>query len=187
MDHDDVTPDDLLQPVLGQMQRNDEGALAGLDELVERYGRDARLHFLRGSLLAGLERYPEARIAMEKAVGIAPGFDLARFQLGFLELTSGDVTAAQSTWIPLLNLPPEDPVKLFVLGLNKMIIDEFDSAITLLEEGISRNTVLPPLNQNIALIVAEIRAKQVTQDPAQEVESGANFLLKQYAFKDTKH
>jgi hypothetical protein len=183
MTDNDVAPDDLLQPVLEQIQHNDDRALEALDELVDRFGRDARLHFLRGSVLCSLERFAEARIAMERSVGLAPGFDLARFQLGFLELTSGDVTAAQSTWLPLMALPAEDPLKLFVLGLNKMVVDEFDAAIALLEEGIGRNTVLPPLNGNMALLIEEMKAKRTTP----ESESDANFLLRQYGLKDTKH
>jgi tetratricopeptide (TPR) repeat protein len=185
MNDSHVTPDDLLQPVLEQIQRNDDQALDALDRLVDRFDLDPRLHFLRGSVLCAIERYSEARLAMEKAVGLAPEFDLARFQLGFLELTSGDVTAAQSTWLPLMNLPADEPLKLFVLGLNKMVIDEFDAAITLLEEGISRNTVLPPLNGNMSLLVEEMKAKRTT--PVSDGESDANFLLRQYAFKDTKH
>lgn len=185
MTETETVPDDLLQPALEQIQRNDERAMDTLDHLIDRFPLDPRLHFLRGSVLVELERYPEARIAMEKAVGAAPGFDLARFQLGFLELTSGDVTAAQATWLPLMNLPADDPIKLFVLGLNKMVIDEFDAAIKLLEEGIALNTVLPPLNGNMALLVEEMKTKRTT--PAAEQESDANFLLKQYAFKDTKH
>ena len=187
MNDNEIVPDELLQPALEQIQGNDDRALGTLDQLVERFGNDPRLHFLRGSVLCSQERYSEARLAMEKSVGLAPGFDLARFQLGFLELTSGDVTAAQSTWLPLMELPAEDPLKLFVLGLNKMVIDEFDAAITLLEEGIERNTVLPPLNGNMALLVEEMKAKRTTSAPAPEAESDANFLLRQYAFKDTKH
>ena len=185
MTETEAAPDDLLQPALEQIQRNDERAMDTLDQLIDRFPLDPRLHFLRGSVLVELERYPEARIAMERAVGVAPGFDLARFQLGFLELTSGDVTAAQATWLPLMNLPADDPIKLFVLGLNKMVIDEFDAAITLLEEGIALNTVLPPLNGNMALLVQEMKTKRTA--PAAEQESDANFLLRQYAFKDTKH
>jgi hypothetical protein len=60
-----------------------------------------------------------------------------------------------------------------------------------LEEGMEANTVLPPLNGNMALLVAEMKVKRAAGDPAQaperEVESDANFLLRQYAFKDTKH
>ena len=141
MTETEAAPDDLLQPALEQIQRNDERAMDTLDQLIDRFPLDPRLHFLRGSV--------------------------------------------QATWLPLMNLPADDPIKLFVLGLNKMVIDEFDAAITLLEEGIALNTVLPPLNGNMALLVQEMKTKRTA--PAAEQESDANFLLRQYAFKDTKH
>lgn len=192
MDENDMTPDELLQPVLLQIQENGEQGLARLDELLQLYENDTRLHFLRGSVLAGLEQYAEARVAMQKAIDIAPGYAIARFQLGFLELTSGDARAAQSTWLPLLNLPSDNPLNLFVQGLNKLIVDDFVGTIALLEAGIALNTELLPMNKDMGLIVQQAREKldsQVITEPAeaQEVESGAHFLLKQYSFKDTKH
>ena len=190
-----MAPNELLQSVLGQMQQDGDEALASLDQLLTAYGRDARLHFLRGSLLAGQERYVLALLAMQRAVEIAPDYILARFQLGFLELTSGDAQAAQATWLPLLNLPSDTPVKLFVEGLNKLIVDDFEGSIALLEEGIALNTELPPMNRDMGLLIDQMREKLASQaakpdvapEPADDIESGAHFLLKQYSFKDTKH
>ncbi len=181
-------PADRLEPVLALMETDPDGALSALGNLIDQYPADARLHFMLGSLLAGLERYPEAHTAMQKAVDLAPGYALARFQLGFLALTSGDAAGARSVWQPLLDLPSEDSLNLFVRGLDAMSADHFDEAIGLLEAGIARNERVAPLNRNMALLVHEMRARlnpRHTEDKA--VESDAHFLLKQYSFKDTRH
>ena len=191
MDDNNMTPNELLQPVLAQIGQDGNAALVTLGELLHLYPNDARLPFLQGSVLASLEHYGEARVAMQRAVDIAPGYGVARFQLGFLELTSGDARAAQSTWQPLLDLPSDNPLNLFAQGLNKLIVDDFHATIALLEAGIALNTELPPMNKDMALIVQQAREKLESQpaaEPAtQDVESGAHFLLKQYSFKDTKH
>ncbi len=184
-----MTPDDLLNPVLGLVERDGDAALAGLDDLIRLYPDDARLPFLQGSVLAGLERYAEARTAMQKAVDIEPGFAIARFQLAFLVLTSGDAAGARAIWTPLLDLPAEHPLKLFVDGLEAMLTDRFGDAISLIEAGIERNRDLPPLNRNMAILIQEMRDRLgVPQDEdANDVESGAHFLLKQSSFKGTRH
>ena len=80
--------------------------LAATDAALADYPADPRLLFLRGSLLAGLQRYDEARAAIAGAVELAPEFAIARFQLGFLQLTSGAAREAETTWAPLRRLRP---------------------------------------------------------------------------------
>ena len=182
-----VAPDDLLEPVLGLINTDEKAALPRLDDLLEHYAGDPRLHFLRGSVLAGLERYPDARQAMQKAVDIAPDYLLARFQLGFLALTSGDAAGAQSIWRPLESLVAGHPLKLFVEGLQAMVANNFAQAIFLLETAISQNKEVPPLNGNMALLVRAMRDKLNVHGGAEAGESGVHFLLKQYSLKDTRH
>lgn len=187
MNDDYFAPDDVLASALKQIDHNPEGAVARLDELIGLYAADARLQFLCGSVLAGLGRFAEAHVKMQNAVAIAPDYDLARFQLGFLELTSGDATAAQVTWAPLLNLPPDNPLKFFVQGLTKMFSDAFEESIALLQEGISRNQLLPLMNKDMGLLIVEMTQKLNAQSGETNVDSDTNFLLKQFSFKNTKH
>lgn len=182
-----LAPGELLNPVLGLVERDGEAALAGLDDLIRLYPDDSRLPFLQGSVLAGLERYAEARTAMQKAVDIEPGFAIARFQLAFLVLTSGDEMAARSIWTPLLDLPDDHPLRLFVDGLEAMVADRFPEAISLIEAGMAGNTELPPLNRNMAILIQEMRNRLGGQEGGEDVESGAHFLLKQSSFKETRH
>lgn len=182
-----MTPAERLEPVLRLMETNGDAALAGLEDLIVSYPGDARLHFMAGSTLAGLERYTEARTAMQKAVDLAPDFAIARFQLGFLALTSGDTTTAGLVWTPLLGLPAEHPLRLFVEGLGAMAADRFPEAISLLEAGIRNNRDLPPLNGNMMLLVDEMREKLGAHGGPDDVESGTHFLLKQSILKETRH
>ncbi len=88
-------PQDVLARTADAVKSDSARGLAAIDDALKRYPLDARLHFLRGSVLAGLERYDEARAAIGEALRIAPGFAIARFQLGFLELTCGAPAAAE--------------------------------------------------------------------------------------------
>lgn len=183
----EMAPESLLTPALNLIENAAEAAIGRLDDLIRDYPNDARLHFLRGSTLAGMEKYGDARLAMQKAVDLAPDFAIARFQLAFLALTSGDEIVARSTWDPLLRLPDDHPLKRFVEGLEAMLAGRFEDAILQLETGMALNTELPPLNRNMAILVQEIRERGRTSDAGEEVESGAHFLLKQTSFKETRH
>ncbi len=188
MNDHDIAPEDRLQLVLAQIKIDSEGALAGLGDLILVYANDARLPFLQGSVLAGLGRFTEAHAAMAKAVQIAPGYTVARFQLGLLELSSGDAAAARATWQPLQSLPSDNPLHVFTRGLDRMIDDDFPAAISLLEQGIALNTELPPMNRDMVLLIDRMREKTGTAPlPADEDGSGVHFLLRQFDLKDTKH
>lgn len=173
-----------------------DGAL-GLERaeaLLAHYPRDPRLHFLKGSLLAGLGRYDEARGAMQAAVEMAPDYALARFQLGFLLLTSGEAGAAREVWAPLQRLEPEAPLRLFAAGLNLLIEDRFAEAVQALQHGIDRNPDLEPMNRDMRLIIAQVQALQTGASPpaAAAAEdkpevSAAHLLLRRYTAPPTRH
>jgi tetratricopeptide (TPR) repeat protein len=168
------------------MDENEAAGSKMLDHLLDEFPLDARLHFLHGSLAAAGQDYASARIAMRRAVDLAPDFAIARFQLGFLLLTSGEPHAAQEAWGPLHLLPPDHHLRIFVLGLCRLIADEFDEAIGLLLDGIGRNSENPALNGDMQLIVEETRRKSVEQVEGEPL-SHTHLLLQQSAFKSTKH
>jgi Flp pilus assembly protein TadD len=183
----DTCPADLLAEAIETTRRDDAEGLRRVEVLARDYPRDARLHFLLGSLLAGLGRYGEAHAAMRAAVEIAPGYAIARFQLGFLELTSGDAAAAEATWRPLLELPPTDPLRLFAGGLGHLARDEFAAATDLLAQGMARNTDNPAMNADMQLLIDRMRETQADQARRDEPISVAHLLLRQYVDKSTRH
>lgn len=145
--------DARMQEILGQADADSMKGVRAIDKILPDYPNDPRLHFLRGSLLIGLKRFVEAHDALTRAVTIAPDFALARFQLGFFELTSGEANAALETWEPLRALPPGHWMLSFVAGLEHLIADRFEACIAMLREGIAANTETLPLNHDMQLII----------------------------------
>lgn len=93
---------------------------------------------------------------MARAVDMAPDFSLARFQLGFLDLTSGRTLDAMAVWAPLSGLPDDDALRVLSEGLANMVIDNFSEARRLLERGMELNIANPVINADMQLILDEI-------------------------------
>lgn len=179
-----LCPNTSMSALIASVGNDEAVGLRELDALLADYPRDPRLHFLKGSLLAAKEEYPAARAAMRHAVDLAPDYAIARFQLGFLLLTSGEAKAAEQVWVPLLSLAPENSLRVFATGLGHMIRDEFDDAIRILEDGIARNNENPAMNRDMQLLITEMRNRQGTGEPP---TSSVDLLLRQSAMKSTKH
>ena len=185
-----LCPDDVMASIIRQLQTDDAGGLATIASLQISYPFDPRLHFLNGSVLAGLQRYDESRGAMARAIEIAPDYALARFQLGFLDLTSGRAVDAIGVWQPLFNLSEEEPLRIFAEGLTNLVGDNFAEARRLLLKGIELNTDNPMISTDMQLILDEIKdgvpqsAGAPTADPSTP-SSAAHMLLQQYELKDS--
>lgn len=178
--------DEEIQHLLAAMQSDSPDELGLAERLIEAYPDDARLHFLRGSLLAGMGRPIEAHASLSRAVALAPDFALARFQLGFFELTSGEAQRALVTWEPLGGLAEDHYLTVFVRGLRHLIRDEFADAIENLRRGISLNEENTPLNRDMQLIIDECGELAGKTAEAQAGEASAtSFLLDQ--FRGTTH
>lgn len=184
-----LCPDTLVATALSIVQSNDEAGLSELEKLLKAYPIDPRLHFLKGSVLAGIQRYEEGRAAMQQAVVIAPGYELARFQLGFLELTSGLPTDAAATWAAFEQLNEDAPFRLLSAGLNALARDDFAEADRLMKQGMEANTEHPLINGDMQLLLDEVREKVAVapqSGPAvEEPGSAAHQLLQQFELKDS--
>ena len=186
-DSADQCPPQKMADAVEALQADDAKGLRRIAELLGEYPRDARLHFLRGSVLASLQRYNDAHTAMVAAVELQPDFDIARFQLGFLELTSGDATAAVVTWQPLEDLAADDPLRLFARGLLFLIRDDFTQSIDTLRRGMSLNRDNPNLNSDMQMIVDKIEGDSPGRGDDPETTSSAQMMLRQSATKETRH
>lgn len=188
-------PDDALDALVAELQHDDDGGLASLADLLVSWPLDPRLHFLQGSVLAGLQRYDEGRRAMARAVEIAPDYALARFQLGFLDLTSGRALDAVAVWTPLVNLPEDEPLRLLAEGLMHLASDRFPEARRLLGRGMELNTAVPLINADMQLILDQIAdlpdSPRADRDvpppppalPEEAPASAVDLLLQQSRFK----
>lgn len=177
-----------MAQLIAALQEGAGGELALAEHLIAAYPDDARLHFMRGSLLAGSGRPIEAHAALSRAVALAPDFTLARFQLGFFELTSGEAARALETWGPLRALPTDHYLARFVAGLTDLIHDRFAEAIAALQDGIAVNTENPLLNHDMQLIIDQCAGVVPDRAPAASAESSAtSFLLGQIEPRGTTH
>jgi len=181
--------DQTFAALVEAIQQGADDELSRTDRLLVEYPDDARLHFLRGSLLAGLGRPIEALPALRKAVDLAPEFAIARFQLGFFLLTSGEAADALSVWGPLAMLPKEHYLRMFVAGLTHLIRDEFEETIRQLEMGIAANQENPPLNRDMQLIIDQVRTLEADKAAGRTDDSvsATSFLLDQFGAKPTRH
>jgi tetratricopeptide (TPR) repeat protein len=192
-----LCPDADMTSILQIVQADDVRGLAEIEVYVHKFPSDPRLFFLKGSVLAALQRYDEGRLAMSRSIEIAPGFNLARFQLGFLEYTSGLVAEALQTWRPFDALPENSAFRLFANGLTFLAQDDFTTCDQLLRLGIEHNQDHPLINGDMELILTEIAPKLLeaekaeTMEPAAEVASATHQLLQQFELRDvaggTKH
>lgn len=151
----DLCGDEAMRQALAEVEAGAEEGLAHIEQLLAAFPLDPRLHFLKGSLLVGLKRFVGAHVAMSRAIEIAPDYALARFQLGFFELTSGEAEAAFRTWAPLDALASGTWMRLFVEGLRALAEDRFADCVTALRAGIAANSENLPLNADMELIIAE--------------------------------
>lgn len=180
--------DKTLEELVTALQAGASDDLQRTDRLLAEYPDDARLHFLRGSMLIGIGRPIEALPAMRKAVELAPDMAIARFQLGFFLLTSGDAGEALSVWGPLALLPDGHYLRVFAGGLTHLIRDEFDAAVQALEEGIAINDENLPLNRDMELLIEQIRSLESGTGPTEADDvSATSLLLGQMASRRTTH
>jgi tetratricopeptide (TPR) repeat protein len=178
--------DDEIRQLLAAMASDASDELALAERLIDAYPDDARLHFLRGSLLAGAGRPIEAHASLSHAVALAPDFALARFQLGFFELTSGEAARAVATWEPLDSLPADHHLAHFVVGLRYLIQDRFPEAIVALQAGIAVNDENLPLNRDMQLIIDKCAGLAGAQPAAPAEASATSLLLNQFG-RGTTH
>lgn len=186
-----ICPDDALLALTARLGTDEVQAMLDLDGLARRYPADARLPFLKGSVLAGARRYEEATAALEHAVDLAPDYAVARFQLGFLRYTSGAPADADRIWAPLLARSEDDVFRLFAAGLGRLAVDDVAGALRLLRQGIANNDQqLPQLNGDMQLIIDELLRQTGEPDAEAEADtevSETQLLLMQHAAKPTRH
>lgn len=185
MSEDALCPDAEMEAITAQLRDDEDRALLRLDQLISDYADDARLHFLKGSVLAGAGDIERGHASIAHAVELAPGYHLARFQLGLLELSSGDGPAAQRTWAPLSELASDDFLRLFAAGLDHLIRDEFEDCRALLTHGMALNELLPEMNEDMRLVLSNLPKS----DDGDGVEhtSETQMLLQSYTNSQTRH
>ena len=177
-----------MEQLVGAMRTGAGDEVALMERLIVAYPEDPRLHFLRGSVLASSNRPIEAHAALARSVELAPDFAIARFQLGFFELTSGEAARALATWERLDTLPDDHYLRHFVTGLRHLIHDRFPAAIAALRMGMAVNTENLPLNRDMQLLIERSAELTGTAEPGDTGETSAtSFFLDQFGSRGTTH
>lgn len=184
---DPLAPPEDIERLVKSLEAPGSDDLALIDAVLAKHPQDPRLHFMKGSILAGQSKHIEAHTSLSKAVEIAPEYSLARYQLGFFELTSGEADRALSTWGPLLREPKDNYLRVFVEGMTHVIRDEFTEAFAKFTRGLELNTENLPMNDDIRLLMREIKTKMdqnagltAGEDTGAEDTSAAALLLGQF-------
>ncbi|HEX8611904.1 MAG TPA: tetratricopeptide repeat protein [Telluria sp.] len=137
---------------------NSGASLSYLKEAVGRADATAPAHLLLGAGYAQLQMYDRAAAEMESALAVDPTFAIARFQLGLLQLTSGDGERAMSTLLPLQELDEQHALHQFGSGLIHLMRNEFAATLACMARGMELNTDNPALNTDMQLIVDKVNA-----------------------------
>ncbi|WPH16099.1 tetratricopeptide repeat protein [Variovorax paradoxus] len=151
--------DALMSSAMAASQANDGPQAIDLFQQASAADPGAALpQFLLGAELAALGDMTQAEAAFANATRLAPGFPMARYQLGLLQFSSGRAAIALLTWQPLLDLPAADPLPHFVNGFAALAQDRFDEALRHYEQGLALNTTNEALSGDIEKVVAGIKA-----------------------------
>jgi predicted Zn-dependent protease len=151
---------ELLALALEATRRLDTGhAVAYLKEACVRPDASPEALFMLGSEYAQLGLMDEAKANMGRALARAPDYAIARFQLGMLHLTSGEVEHARAAWAGLDALPASHPqayLAAFHRGMLHLMADDFDAAVAALKDGLAQNAENEPLNGDMRRVIDAI-------------------------------
>ncbi|WP_186208998.1 hypothetical protein [Burkholderia gladioli] len=172
-----LCPDQRMADIVDAMQADDETLAPMLDEVRQTWPEDHRLAFLRGAVLAGAAQYEAARADFLASLALAPGFSIACFMLGFLDLTNGQVERAIESWQPLDALPVEDTLLVLKTGLLNLVEDRFELAIAQLRAGMASNERYPLINRYIADLLRQLEAAAPQAKPVEPPTGDADILV----------
>lgn len=111
----------------------------------------AKFSYLLGAEYAQIGLYDRAVEYFTQALGLDPTLHTARFQLGLLYMTQGQVDPALSTLAPLEQLPPDQAFSHLGTGLRLLIQGQVAACREEIVQGMKLNSMSP--SPNVALNV----------------------------------
>lgn len=184
----DLDADELLHLAIqaSQADRHDQ-AITYLKRALAKAPENADIAYFLGAEHAQIGLYERAMEEMVHALELNPALHTARFQLGLLYLTSGQVGPSLQTLEPLEALGEQNYFYWFAQGLGHLIRDEFADCQRTLEQGIALNQANPALNNDMQRILEAIKDKIDAQADVQAEEAkagGGNLWLSAYQKDD---
>lgn len=155
-------------------------AVALFEEAIRLEPSDALPHYLLGVELASAGQVDNAEAAIARALLLDPSLQMARFQLGLLQYTSGRLAIAMMTWQPLAS-GEDSYLQRFVTGFALMAQGDVAGAIASVEAGIAMNDENAPLNGDMHGVIQRLRSLPPTtpgsDEAATSVDSGDQHVL----------
>ena len=152
--------DELLHLALYATEHDTpDTAIAHLKQLLALDPNHAQGLYLLGALHAEIGLYDKAKAEMAQALALDANLPAtARFQLGLLHITSGEVDKAQAVWQALDNLGEQDALYQFKTGMLHLVKDEFERCATALRAGLALNTLNKDLNSDMQRVLQDAEA-----------------------------
>ncbi len=131
-------------------------AISYLKRLLKVDPDNGKAYYLMGALHAEIGMHKQAMDEMTKALELDSSLpETARFQLGLLYITSGNIPEAEATWQPLDQLGNEHALYLFKTGMLHLVRDEFDQCAETLRKGIEVNSFNEDLNNDMRRVLQD--------------------------------
>jgi tetratricopeptide (TPR) repeat protein len=112
--------------------------------------------FLLASEHAAAGENDQAEAAYISALERAPDFNIARFQLGLLQLTNQRPSVAFATWERLFSLNPDQHLHCFSMGLRALHFNDALAAQGMIEKGLALNLGNEALNTDMKGVLARL-------------------------------
>lgn len=122
----------------------------------------------------------DAAIAeMATATRLDPASAIARFQLGLLHATQGDIANARQAWAPLDTMPGSAHLAAFRNAVLALMEQRIAEALRELERGLSLNFENAGLRKDMMALLRRLSAQKAPADAASQ-DAGNRVLLRSY-------
>lgn len=133
-----------------------ESAISKLKQALTDEPKNAQIQYMLAAEHAEIGMYERAADGMAAAIALEPSLYTASFQLGLLHMTNGNIEKAIVAWEHLDELPEDEPLLLFKVGLSKLAEEALFEAKDYLERGIKANQSNPALNNDMERVLGNI-------------------------------
>lgn len=180
--HSPADFDRLLAEGLAASGRGErDSALALFQRASEADPASALPHFLVASEQASAGDFAQAELAFASALLLAPGFALARYQLGLLQFSSNRAAVALLTWQPLFALPEGEPLLHFVRGFSALAQNALSESVAHFRSGLACRPENPALSSDILQVVEAVERLESGAPAPQDEASASHVLLSAYS------
>jgi tetratricopeptide (TPR) repeat protein len=183
---------DLKAGIAASQSGDVDAALIAFHRALASTPANALTYFLIGSEYAGSGQTDLAETALMTAVVLSPKFQLARYQLGLLQFSSGRAGLALGSWEPLLDLDSNSHLASFVRGFAALATDDFAAARSHFSQGLSLNKDNLAVSEDIRRLLArfpDAHSSGTADGSARDVkpDAAAHVLVSNYGRFGTLH